>query len=623
MLVIGHNPSEHSWASGWSYSNPSNNFWRLLVKGAIVPEDWSAEDCPRLPGELGVGFTDAGCVPGSDAARFGRATMREWRADLYARLRGHLCRASGYDFGDGDEDTEDAVPVPGDTVSVPGDDSAAAAAAARGYGPAIVAFAGKRQYGQLFDAVPSSVRAGRQDSNSLPPGWPFCPESTEVWVLPSSSGRAAMTREAREGPYVELGRRLAESRWPRDDVHVGEGVGERERPGATRRIVDGATTTRRGVVDSARAHGRDAKLCETSVEASSSCPTRILVVVCRIRRTAWSRQCATRRRRRRVRDAAIASRARVFASVVVSLLDAGMLVLGGVRGVFTDDGTLAIELVTKDAVAREMDTYTYTSAAMPDEPHYIARFEPKADMSKVHHMLLFGCEGLAASTKTRSGGMFSGGGQARGTLCLDSASEPFLFGWGMNAPDLVLPDNVGFRVGPGGFRHLVLEVHYLVPQPRTPPASPDSSLISAPGRPRQTHVRHSVRPGIHPPSPPRTRRRAQHVLLRRRATFRGVRVSRPHPRPRTRGIPRAHDRGGGLPRFRNRRHRERHRERRSPPTRLMGRDPQLPQLFERLETRVTIRPGDKFARRVRSTLGIERRRLEPGGATATRCVTCT
>ena len=190
--------------------------------------------------------------------------------------------------------------------------------------------------------------------------------------------------------------------------------------------------------------------------------------------------CATRRRRRRVRDAAIASRARVFASVVVSLLTLGCWFSAAFAASSPDDGTLAIELVTKDAVAREMDTYTYTSAAMPDEPHYIARFEPKADMSKVHHMLLFGCEGLAASTKTRSGGMFSGGGQARGTLCLDSASEPFLFGWGMNAPDLVLPDNVGFRVGPGGFRHLVLEVHYLVPQP---PDAPGESGLAAHLRP--------------------------------------------------------------------------------------------------------------------------------------------
>ena len=38
---------------------------------------------------------------------------------------------------------------------------------------------------------------------------------TQVWVLPSSSGRAAMTREAREGPYVELGQRLAPVHWPR------------------------------------------------------------------------------------------------------------------------------------------------------------------------------------------------------------------------------------------------------------------------------------------------------------------------------------------------------------------------------------------------------------------------
>lgn len=48
LLVIGHNPSNHSWASGFSYSNPSNQFWKLLVKGGIVPDQWTVEDCPRL-----------------------------------------------------------------------------------------------------------------------------------------------------------------------------------------------------------------------------------------------------------------------------------------------------------------------------------------------------------------------------------------------------------------------------------------------------------------------------------------------------------------------------------------------------------------------------------------------
>ena len=90
------------------------------------------------------------------------------------------------------------------------------------HGPDVVAFSGKRQYAQLFDAVPSRVDAGRQPPESLPPGWPLCPERTEVWVMPSSSGRAAMTREAREGPWVELGTRLATIPWPRAEYRGAE-----------------------------------------------------------------------------------------------------------------------------------------------------------------------------------------------------------------------------------------------------------------------------------------------------------------------------------------------------------------------------------------------------------------
>ena len=259
-----------------------------------------------------------------------------------------------------------------------------------------------------------------------------------------------------------------------------------------------------------------------------------------------------------------------------------------------DDGTLAIELVTKDAVAREMDTYTYTSAAMPDEPHYIARFEPKADMSKVHHMLLFGCEGLAASTKTRSGGMFSGGGQARGTLCLDSASEPFLFGWGMNAPDLVLPDNVGFRVGPGGFRHLVLEVHYLVPQP--PDAPGESGLVAhlRPGVPDRPMSVIAYAQGF--TLPPRRER----VDVHNTCCYVGARpleafAFRVHTHALGREVYLERmTAGAGFRASETDATANATANAEAPPTRLMGRDPQLPQLFERLETRVTIRPGDKL-----------------------------
>jgi len=132
-----------------------------------------------------------------------------------------------------------------------------------------------------------------------------------------------------------------------------------------------------------------------------------------------------------------------------------------------DDGSTSIpvSMATRDAIATRADTYTYTSVAMPDEDHYIHRFEPRASAKVVHHMLLFGCSGAASPTlRTREGGMFSagGGGQPRGAVCAGEDPEPFIFGWGKDAPDLYLPDGIGFNVGgDAGFRTLVLEVHYL------------------------------------------------------------------------------------------------------------------------------------------------------------------
>lgn len=46
-------------------------------------------------------------------------------------------------------------------------------------------------------------------------GWPF-PGSTQVWVLPSTSGAAPMTREERVGPYKQLAQEIARIKWPVD-----------------------------------------------------------------------------------------------------------------------------------------------------------------------------------------------------------------------------------------------------------------------------------------------------------------------------------------------------------------------------------------------------------------------
>lgn len=69
--------------------------------------------------------------------------------------------------------------------------------------PRIVAFTGKGQWKALFEPPLKTCEHGLQPAGVRPPGWPL-PPSTAVFVLSSSSGRAAMTDEERRGPYKEL-----------------------------------------------------------------------------------------------------------------------------------------------------------------------------------------------------------------------------------------------------------------------------------------------------------------------------------------------------------------------------------------------------------------------------------
>lgn len=73
-----------------------------------------------------------------------------------------------------------------------------------------------------------SVPIGPQQPGTvaLAMGWPL-PASTEVWVLTSTSGAAAMRLEEREAPYAALARRLQQVPWPRGVVPAcrGDGAG--------------------------------------------------------------------------------------------------------------------------------------------------------------------------------------------------------------------------------------------------------------------------------------------------------------------------------------------------------------------------------------------------------------
>jgi len=184
LLIIGYNPSEHAWQSGFSYSNPSNMFWTLLANEVIHKAELAHPEHidtlvsrPHL-----VGFTDVLCEAGSDAAQFGKHAIHA-RSTLYQRLEAHVQR------------------VQRTFPKLPRAESE----------PALVAFAGKQQFKELF--IPSLSKCSHGEQSSVPPGWPL--QHSDIYVLPSSSGRAAMTREQRAAPYRELGEKLASVPSPR------------------------------------------------------------------------------------------------------------------------------------------------------------------------------------------------------------------------------------------------------------------------------------------------------------------------------------------------------------------------------------------------------------------------
>eukprot|EP00854_Cymbomonas_tetramitiformis_P003706 gene3706-4646_t len=131
-----------------SHSNPTNRMWKLLRLGGIIPDEWGPEDNNNMPSMLGVGLTDLGTEPGNDekvvprgaANSYKRAKMREWRSDLYGRLEAHLARVAACSApgSAGDQGAE----VTGGVECGPGQRTEGR------HSPAVVAFTGKRQYGQ-------------------------------------------------------------------------------------------------------------------------------------------------------------------------------------------------------------------------------------------------------------------------------------------------------------------------------------------------------------------------------------------------------------------------------------------------------------------------------------------
>lgn len=97
--------------------------------------------------------------------------------------------------------------------------------------------------------------------------------------------------------------------------------------------------------------------------------------------------------------------------------------------------------------------------------YYIIGFEPNATMNTAHHMLMYGC-GEPGSVKPvwNCGEMAPTDGspeEETASPCGKGTHSQIIYAWARDAPALVLPDGVGFKVGNNSpIKYIVLQVHY-------------------------------------------------------------------------------------------------------------------------------------------------------------------
>lgn len=106
-------------------------------------------------------------------------------------------------------------------------------------------------------------------------------------------------------------------------------------------------------------------------------------------------------------------------------------------------------------VTHERDSYLCMRVELPeDETFSLIGFEPLADQSQVHHMLLFGCREKPSNTKDDVWPC------RMAPAC--EGMDGVLYGWGRNAPSVSMPKGSGFTVGKKSTTQvMVLQIHFL------------------------------------------------------------------------------------------------------------------------------------------------------------------
>lgn len=132
-----------------------------------------------------------------------------------------------------------------------------------------------------------------------------------------------------------------------------------------------------------------------------------------------------------------------------------------------DDGQLEdTELRMPGIQPNSDDLYLCTAIKVDSqEPHYIVGFTPHGSMKTAHHMLLYGCLLPGSQKKVwNCGEMQADKKNSFESAPVCSDGPQIMYAWARDAPELNLPDGVGFKVGgETSVQYMVVQVHYMHP----------------------------------------------------------------------------------------------------------------------------------------------------------------
>merc|ERR1711974_40939 len=105
-------------------------------------------------------------------------------------------------------------------------------------------------------------------------------------------------------------------------------------------------------------------------------------------------------------------------------------------------------LLMPKAKPQNEEAYICTPIRLSDtQTFYVTKFTPNATAHTAHHMLVYGCEEPGSEDPTWNCGemMEPEPGKELHQPC--KSGNQIVFAWAMDAPDLVLPADTGFRMG--------------------------------------------------------------------------------------------------------------------------------------------------------------------------------